>query len=208
MAFIHVSHININLILNVCELEDGHINVFIIYFSNLVKATFPKYAPVHTREIRSSRYSEVPAQNKHIQLLCRHVYHVDTIGKHWICTYYDKKDLFIFDSFNLRELDPDYRKALQILHPFLFCNNDADKIYFRDVQHQNNAEDSAVLAIAFATSVLLGTKPNRINYIMDALRPHLIETLEKKVIKHVPFVFKPTPPHLLRRYPQDINNLI
>jgi len=63
-----------------------------------------------------------------------------------------------------------------MMHPYIFSDNNCHNICFYNVQQQNNIKDSGILDITLATSVLLGTRPNRINHNINALRLHLVKT--------------------------------
>ena len=91
---------------------------------------------------------------------------------HFVCAYYDTKNIKIYDSFNNKYLHDKVYEALQQMYPYYFAANKA--VQFTDVQSQCNGIDCGVFSIAFAISLHLGYNPESIEYHASQMRPHLI----------------------------------
>lgn len=102
---------------------------------------------------------------------------------HWVCSYYDGKNIFIYDSLNNKTLH-DYQKQF-LVRLFLTYNFDRYPVKFPTVQHQPNSNDCEVFAIAFAIS-LFNIKPDKVRYDSRLMRPHLLNIFELNVIEHFP----------------------
>ena len=187
------------MINNTCQLDNNHIYTFL----KLAVECSLGYSFFLSTQILHSLHHEIPASQKHIQLLNMH----SGPDVHWICTYYDSKNLFIFDSLNSKEIHPEYLHVLQILHPYLFATNNAC-ILFPNVQAQENVSDSGVLAIAFATFVLRGLRAERIIYESCRMRDHLLSMLTNKKIEHFPCVVEAATRHSLLRLTFDKNVIL
>lgn len=122
----------------------------------------------------------VAPTNKHIQIL------YSGISKHWTCSFYDSKQVFIYDSLNKGELDNDQLVFLQRLYPFL--QNNQKCFIFPKVQYQTNDKDCGVFAIAFAVSLLFRQKPEHIIYDVNLLRQHLLTLMRTNIISHFPTI--------------------
>lgn len=110
----------------------------------------------------------VTTDKKHIQIL-----HSSFGGGHWVCSYYDTKDIFIYDSLNKKELHKDHELFWRRLFPnYPF---DTNLVKFPTVQSQLNCDDCGVFAIAFATSLLFNIKPENVRYDCTLMRPHLLK---------------------------------
>lgn len=179
------------MITNRCALGNQHVDSFL----RLIPEFCSNYNFFQTSVIQSSMYHEIPAQVKHIQLLHRVPAIPDHAGQ-WICTFYDSKDLIIFDSSNSKELHSDHERVLRVLHPYIFTNR-GSCIQFPKVQGQSNATDSGVFAIAFATTILHGLKPNFLDYNEDYMRLHLHKMLINNQIHQFPCVSKKIPQYLI-----------
>ena len=102
----------------------------------------------------------------------------------WVCSYYNSKMIYIYDSLNLKRLHVHHRIYLEKLYPFYLF--DKKPIQFPTVQLQPNSNDCGVFAIAFAVSLLFGLKPNTIKYDHSVMRQHLIKIFETNIIEHFP----------------------
>ena len=174
-----------NCILNDEVIEDNHMD----YFIRMLMQLYPNTIMYQTWEIQSNRITELPSDKKSIQILFNKPLSSDGIG-HWICTYYDTQNLYIYDSLNLKKLLEDHSRILKILHPYCFNQN---TIQFPKVQQQTNSIDCGVFSIAFATSIVLGIKPERVMYITSLMRLHLLNILVNFNLYHFPCQFKIVP---------------
>ena len=66
---------------------------------------------------------------------------------YWVCSYYDRKNIFIYDSLNNKRLEKDHEQFLKKLFPsYDFIQN---SVQFPTVQQQPNGSDCGVFAIVF-----------------------------------------------------------
>lgn len=102
-------------------LEDNDID----YFQKLL-SLYSTYKPYLTLSLYHAfaEISPVPEGKNHIQILYSSPSPTDPncIG-HWVTSYYDKENIYIFDSEKNEELHEDFIKALNILYPYYFCSN-------------------------------------------------------------------------------------
>ena len=56
------------------------------------------------------------------------------------------------------------------------------------VQQQKNGSDCGVFAIAFATCIVYGIKPEEVSFDIPKMRPHLVECLRSNTIVPFPIV--------------------
>ena len=141
-------------IMNGSRLKDTHVDLF---HELLRSHSNNKYNPRSTLLLphimkypQSTRFKSVPPNTPQLQLLhsCEDLCE-KCIGGHWICSYYDGKAIFIYDSFNCSKLNIRYETFLRKLFPHF----DEKPKYFQKVQYQNNLDDCGVFAIAFAISL-------------------------------------------------------
>lgn len=90
---------------------------------------------------------------------------------HWICTYYDRHVVHVFDSMNTMKLHADHVVFLDRLYPF------HPEVQFHKVQQQLNATDCGLYAIAFAVCVCYGNMPDAIVFDGCLMRGHLYRML-------------------------------
>ncbi|KAJ8682659.1 hypothetical protein QAD02_018451 [Eretmocerus hayati] len=167
---------SLSLIENGECLEDNHID----YFNTLVIESFPLYSPIQTWQTQLHSIRPIARDRCHVQILYSPPPPRSEIG-HWICTFYDGKNLHIYDSINSKKLHPDFERVLRVLHPYCFEN--FENIRFPTVQWQRNERDCGVLAIAVAVSLLNRVDPSGLVFLYDELRPHLIKIfLTNKII--------------------------
>jgi len=92
----------------------------------------------------------MPKDKNHIQIL-----HSSSgpFDGHWVCSYYNTKYIFIYDSLNSKRLHKHHEQFLKRLFP----TYDFEKclVKFPTVQQQPNGNDCGVFAIAFAISLLI-----------------------------------------------------
>jgi len=101
-----------------------------------------------------------------------------------VCSYYDRKNIFIYDSLNNKTLHKHHEQFLKRL--FQTYDFDKNPVKFPTVQCQPNYSDCGVFAIAFATSLLFNIKPDKVKYDHKLMRSHLIKILETNIIEHFP----------------------
>ncbi|KAL6265739.1 hypothetical protein P5V15_002543 [Pogonomyrmex californicus] len=133
------------------------VDIHVEHFHHLLRNYF-EYTPVETWRIQCLEIIQPTLINKkHIQILHSSS---DPYDGHWIYSYYDTKNIFIYDSLN------DYFQ-------YNFEKNSAVK--FPVVQRQPNNNDCGVFAIAFA-----------VKYNHSLMRLHLLKILETNIIEHFP----------------------
>jgi len=170
----------IQIILRGEWLEDIHIDYF-----NLLLKSCSEYRPRESWKIQCpDRIEPVPKNQKHIQILhsCSDI--VTNLDGHWVCSYYDIKMIYIYDSLNMKRLHAHHKIYLEKLYPFYSV--DKQPVQFPMVQSQPNGNDCGVFAIAFAVSLLFDLQPNRIIYDHNLMRQHLAEMFQSKKIEHFP----------------------
>jgi len=158
-------------------LTDIHID----HFHQLL-AICSDYRPVETWRIQCLHTIQpILPDKKHIQIL--HSMSNPSDG-HWVCSYYDRKNIFIYDSLNNKTMHKHHEQFLKRLFPtYEFEKN---PVKFPNVQLQPNFNDCGVFAIAFATSLLFNIKPDKVKYEHKLMRSHLIQMLETNIINHFP----------------------
>lgn len=156
-------------------LNDLHMD----HFNSLLES-YSDYRPVETWRVQlMDTIQPILKNKKHIQIL-----HTNLCGGHWICSYYDTKNIFIYDSLNSKRLHEREKQFLTKLFPtYDFITY---SVQFPTVQQQPNAIDCGVFAIAFAVSLLFNIKPDKVRYDLNLMRPHLIKMFESNVIEHFP----------------------
>ena len=107
---------------------------------------------------------------------------------HFVCVYYDTRNIKIFDSLGSNYLSPPFLRALQQLYPYNF--QEKKVVIFPEVQNQWNEIDCAVFSIANATSLLFGKNPEMIEYDRKAMRPHLIQIFRTGIVTPFPHRLK------------------
>ncbi|KYN07689.1 hypothetical protein ALC62_01337 [Cyphomyrmex costatus] len=127
----------------------------------------------HFQQLLASCSDYKPVETWRIQLL-------DTIQ----AVFYDKKNIFIYDSLNRKTLHNQHKQFLEKLFPTYDLKKNPVK--FPKVQHQPNYNDCGVFAIAFATSLLFNVKPETVTYEHRLMRLHLKKILETNLIEHFP----------------------
>jgi hypothetical protein len=168
---------DINIIKSGEWLEDTHMDTF----GKLLK-NCSSFCPRDTWKIQHPDTIEpITLNEQHIQIL-----HSSTSAYdgHWVCSYYNNKTIYIYDSLNHKQLHAHHELYLKKLCPFLTFNKNTIK--FPNVQQQPNQNDCGVFAIAFAVSLLFNLKPNTIKYEHSIMRQHLIKIFETNIIEHFP----------------------
>jgi len=169
-------------------LEDVHID----YFGLLLKSC-SEYQPRETWRIQCPDTIEfVCKDQKHIQILYNCSDIITNENGHWVCSYYDTKVIYIYDSLNLKRLHAYHKIYLENLYPFY--SFDKKPIRFPTVQNQSNAYDCGVFAIAFAVSLLFGLRPDTVMYDHALMRQHLAQMFELNKIEHFPRIIRSSDP--------------
>jgi Ulp1 family protease len=160
-----------NIIVRGDWLNDTHMD----HFNQLLK-NCSDYRPEDTWKLYfPNNIESVPENKKHIQILF-------SSNNHWVCCYFDRKKLFIYDSLNMKKLHSDHEKFLRGLFPtYPF---DVRPVKFPIVQHQPNGNDCGVFAIAFAISLFFNIKPEKVRYDYSLIRSYLIQIFESNIIEH------------------------
>ena len=119
------------------------------YFNYLLQNCFD-YRPVETWRIQKLDTIQPVSENKkHIQIIHSSS---DSSDGHWVCSYNDMKNIFIYDSLNNKKLHEHHKQFLKKLFPTY--NFEKNPVQFPTVQYQPNGNDCGVFAIAFAISLL------------------------------------------------------
>lgn len=103
---------------------------------------------------------------------------------HWICIYYDKNIIHIYDSLNTNVLHNDFKIFLNYMFPI----KDNLKIVYEQVQSQENSYDCGVFAIAFATCLLHQVCPCTVQFDIMQMRKHLFNIFDTNNIVMFPTV--------------------
>ena len=90
--------------------------------------------------------------------------------------------MYIYDSLNREILNPVFKTFIQKLYPHINENEYKSPT----VQHQPNYIDCGVYAIANATTLAFGLKPDEVTYDHDLMRKHLLQICEEQSIKFFP----------------------
>ena len=96
------------------------------------------------------------SRNTHLQI-------IHTNNTHWVCCYYDRSSIFIYDSLkstrerNIYSVDIEILNYLKALFPF--HDFQQKPIKFPKVQYQPNGYDCGPFAMAIVTSLLFELDP-------------------------------------------------
>lgn len=161
---------DLNLIKQNKELEETHI----LFFNYILKKN------THYRPQAVSLFEDpeciIPASpdEDYIQILYSDF--------HFVCCYYNMKNIFIYDSLNRGYLSENQRIYLEHLFPFI----DLRFVKFPKVQKQKNGIDCGIHAIAMAISLVYRLKPEKVHYDTNLMRSHLIEMFQSIELVHFP----------------------
>jgi len=100
----------------------------------------------------------MPKNKKHIQHI--NIIPTQLLGYHWVCSYYDTKHIFIYDSLNTKILSECKKQFLEKLFPTTMTFFIKYPVQFPIVQKQPNSNDCGVFAMPFAISLLFNIKPD------------------------------------------------
>lgn len=164
-----------NIIISGEWLNDIHMDYFGFLLQNYSQY---KYVEMWRLQILDS-IQPIATNQKHIQILHSSS---NLLDGHWVCSYYDTKNIYIYDSLNQRNLHEHHKQFLKKLFPtYPF---DKRSVKFPIVQQQPNSNDYGVFAIAFAISLLFNIKPEKVKYHHGLMRSHLIKIFESNIIEH------------------------
>lgn len=168
-------------------------DVHMEHFGSLLERCSDYYKHIETWRIQCLDTIEpVATDKKHIQIL-----HSSSglCDGHWVCCYYDTRNIFIYDSLNQKKLHKHHEQFLRRLFPtYRF---DKKPVKFPVVQNQPNGSDCGVFAIAFAISLLFRIKPENVKYNHTLMRSHLTKIFESNIIEHFPQDIKFAPQKVL-----------
>lgn len=117
---------DIQTVLRGIWLNDIHIDHF-----GLLMKLCSEYRPRETCKVQCpDRIKPVSNNQKHIQILhsCDDI--MTNKNGHWVCSYYDTKMIYIYDSLNLKQLHVHHKIYLEKLFPFYSFNEQS--YCFRD----------------------------------------------------------------------------
>lgn len=162
------------------------------HFEQLLKSC-SNYRPVETWRIEIlDTIPSMSGKKKRIQILFNisdplnlHLHDLrKPLNGHWVCCYYDTKNIFIYDLLNNKKLHEHHKQFLRRLFPFY--SFDKQPVKFPTVQQQLNISDCDVFAIAFAISLLFNIKPVKVEYDYSLMPSYLIKIFESNMIEHFP----------------------
>ena len=127
---------------------------------------------------KKSRIEPVPQNESHLQV----IYTTD----HWRCIYFDKKQIFVYNSIHREYLKKHEQLMIEALFPYF---KELPLVY-PIVQQQPNFKDCAVYAIAFATTIFFHGDPQNIvyDYSSNNMRKHLLRMLEMDSLTPFPVI--------------------
>ena len=105
---------------------------------------------------------------------------------HWVCSYYDGVDIYIYDSLNLQYLHPHQKIYLE--HLYSFFSFDTQKVKFPRVQEQKNGVDCGVHAIMNALCLFYGFFPDLIQFDTSMMRSHLHKIFSNNILEQFPIL--------------------
>uniref|UniRef100_A0ABD2W6V3 Ubiquitin-like protease family profile domain-containing protein n=1 Tax=Trichogramma kaykai TaxID=54128 RepID=A0ABD2W6V3_9HYME len=157
------------------------------YILFLLKQLFRNehYTPLLDQQIFCNYQLEPSCRSKkHIQIIHSCEDNCASCKKgHWICLYFNTKAFYIYDSCNYGYLNETQEKFIHKLFPYANEYN----FFYPQVQMQQNDRDCGIFAIAFAISLALKIDPKALNYVYNALQPHIYRIFtEYKTLVHCP----------------------
>ena len=114
------------------------------------------------------------------------IVHIAGSVGHWIVVSTigcDKDEVNVFDSLNPPSVDDNTETIIASL---LFTRSANIKINMMNVARQKGSTDCGLYAVAILTCLAFGIDPTKLIFDQAALRPHLIQCLEKGVIDCFP----------------------
>ena len=102
---------------------------------------------------------------------------------HWICVYCDHGEICVLDSLAYVSSLPE-SAIIQVAK--LYPSNSKLIVKRLAVQQQNGYHDCGLFSIAFAVEVCSGRNPERISFVQEAMRSHLLECLSTGIMKAFP----------------------
>ncbi|CAK1598253.1 unnamed protein product [Parnassius mnemosyne] len=159
-SYVLDSTLNINLLINLINQGDKLIDEHIYHFKLMLESCSDYVHRDTLNLVRPERIEPVPKLKKHIQILFSQ-------NGHWVCSFYDTKKVYVYDSLNSGSLHNDQKNFLQHLFPYLEISSES--IIFPKVQFQVNGDDCGIFAIAFAVSLLFRRNPDDIIYDLSSM---------------------------------------
>jgi len=120
------------------------------------------------------------SNQKHIQLLFKPLSYINISGMgHWVCSYYDTQNIFIYDSATIKT---GHYKVLHKLFPSYFLKGGG--VQYPNIHCQTpGSVDCGVYAIANAVSLHFGLNPEHIIYeSIEKLREHHVKIFLSEII--------------------------
>lgn len=132
----------------------------------------------------------VSPNEKHVQILYR--------SGHWICSYYDAANLWLYDSLNqlnYKKLPWEILVYLRKLYPWYFNDRGEPikEIFCPRVQHQGPTVDCGLFSISNAMTVVAGGDPSKVTYDQSRMRNHLLELFRERSFKPFPTIESEVP---------------
>ena len=125
-----------------------------------------------------SRSSFQAVNNDHIQLLHD--------GKnHWLLTFCAEGQVYVCDSMG-GKVSRVCRKSVSALYRCFTDKFGKIRLSYLGVQKQSDGYNCGLFAIAFAAEVLHGQSPVGASFIVEEMRPHLINCLETEELTAFP----------------------
>ena len=102
---------------------------------------------------------------------------------HWVCSCYDGKDVYFYDSmFNGNTImNLDTQLAL------LYADSTMQiEIIALKIQRQKDPKDCGLFAVAAATAIATGNDPVYLNWNQSQMRRHFIKCIETEIVTPFP----------------------
>lgn len=158
-------------ILQGMKLDDHTVNMA----QSLLKCQFPEIAGLRSTLLQTKEQPKGGSDTNKLQI-------VHSRGDHWIVAstiLATKDEVNLYDSV-YRTVDRNTNKIIKNLFP------SSPSIELVRINGQTGGKDCGVFAIALSTAILNGKDPSSIKFNQLALRPHLIDCLEKGKLSPFP----------------------
>ena len=160
---------DIDVLLSGEELNDNHINAAM----KLLTKQYPMITVQPPCLIQIDAYQYCPFETIQITHNKSH---------HWLLLSSLKNQIVIYDSLNTNPTPSLIKQINQLFSP------DGSNVSFQQIKcvQQNGVKDCGVFAIAYATDILSGNKPNEIVYDQSKMREHLLNCFRNQKITPFP----------------------